>query len=283
MIANQLSQIALASDEAHDGHGTAGVGGLYELGELLRFSLHERKVADARRQPEDQLVQQQHHGAVTERLGVGADRGETPVDVEETFTCRGGLQNRRRSERGHIGSDQVLTPGIGRGRSQAPLDGVNRPLRGEVSPVVGCSARCVQPFDESFISDAGPQVGQFGRDDLISEEHSRQRGPGMESPDAFRVATQDLVLHGAGVEEMDRHEQELLRVESRSPLCYGLVQFGLGSGVGVVAQQQVQHGHEVRLARSEAPLEVRGLRLPVANSGGHEAERFVERPERSGL
>ena len=46
--------------------------------------------------------------------------------------------------------------------------------------------------------------------------------------------------------------------------------------MGVVAEQQVQHRHEVRLAGAEAALQEGGLGLAVADGGGHEAERLVE-------
>ncbi len=54
------------------------------------------------------------------------------------------------------------------------------------------------------------------------------------------------------------------------------MEFGLGAGVGVVAEQQVQHRHEVRLAGAEAALQEDGLGRVVADGGGDEAERLVE-------
>src|SRR5690606_34204687 len=50
-----------------------------------------------------------------------------------------------------------------------------------------------------------------------------------------------------------------------------------GPGGRVAGEQQVEHRHEVRLARAEAAVQVGGLRAAGLDGAGDEPERVVER------
>ena len=64
--ADQLAQVTLARDEAHDRDRPVGRLGLHQFGHLLAFAVQERLVLRVAGQPQDQLVQEQHHGPIAE-------------------------------------------------------------------------------------------------------------------------------------------------------------------------------------------------------------------------
>ncbi|MEJ2388167.1 MAG: hypothetical protein P8Y27_12930 [Chromatiaceae bacterium] len=66
VLAHQLAQVALAGDEAHQGHRPVGVLGLHQLAELGALAAHEGGVRRPAREPQDQLVEEQGHRVVAQ-------------------------------------------------------------------------------------------------------------------------------------------------------------------------------------------------------------------------
>ena len=80
----------------------------------------------------------------------------------------------------------------------------------------------------------------------------------MEPADVLDVAAEDGRLHVSRADHVVRHEQELLALDP-AVLDADRRQPSVRAGPGVVLQEQVQHGHEVALARAEAAVQVGGL------------------------
>ena len=70
-------EVVLAGDEAHHGDRHASLRGFDESGEFLDLPTEEVAVGEVERQPQDEFVEQQHHGLVAEPFGVSRDGGET--------------------------------------------------------------------------------------------------------------------------------------------------------------------------------------------------------------
>ena len=59
----------------------APVPGLHQLGQLLRLAAEELPILHRERQPQHQLVQEEHNRVVAEALGVRGDRGQARIEI----------------------------------------------------------------------------------------------------------------------------------------------------------------------------------------------------------
>ena len=88
MVADQLAQVALSRDEGDDRNRPVRSLRLDELGEFRSLVGDEVDVAGPRREPEDQLVEEQHDRVVSESLRVLAHDEEPAVEVEKGLALR---------------------------------------------------------------------------------------------------------------------------------------------------------------------------------------------------
>ena len=89
MLPDQLAQVALARDEAHDRDRSIGLHGLHELRDLLPLPIDECGLRGVAREPEDQLVQEQDQGVVAERLRVSGHDAQALIERHEALAvCR---------------------------------------------------------------------------------------------------------------------------------------------------------------------------------------------------
>ena len=97
----------------------------------------------------------------------------------------------------------------------------------------------------------------------------------MEPADVVDVAAQDRRFHAPGVDHVIRDEEEPLAAD---PLVLDArpLQTLVPPGAGVVLEEEVQHGHEVALARAEAAVQVGGPAALRLDRGLDEGQRVVE-------
>ena len=94
-VADKLPQVSLAGDEAHDRCRPVRCVRLDQPHDLGAFPAHEGDVAHARRQPQDQLVEEKHHRVVTKALGMSADGVQAGVQRHEALGGRPRLARER--------------------------------------------------------------------------------------------------------------------------------------------------------------------------------------------
>ncbi len=87
----------------------------------------------------------------------------------------------------------------------------------------------------------------------------------MALSDKIDVTTQDTGFGRRLGNEVIRHQKEFLAVQ---PLVGGteVLQFSLAARSWILAEQQIQDGHEVALTGPERPVEVRRLAFPTVHS-----------------
>ena len=159
---------------------------------------------------------------------------------------------------------------------QRRIQGVLRPRRREVAPVVVARPGAVEPGQEGVVAELGPEAGQFRGDDGIAQEHRRQWSAGFGGRHPLDVPAEDLLLHRPGVEEVDGHQQEPLAGQRRFVAVEGRMELALGPGGGMALQEQVEHSHEVRLAGAKAAVEVERLGRSRRHGAGDLAQGLVE-------
>ena len=81
ILADKLAHIALARDEAHDRDGPVGRLRFDQLGDLLALTVDEGRVGGVTREPQHQLVEEQHDRVVAKLLCV-ARMIESPSSSE---------------------------------------------------------------------------------------------------------------------------------------------------------------------------------------------------------
>ena len=82
-VGEPAAQVHLPGDERDERDRPRPHARLDQLGELLRLAAEELAVLHPERQPQHQLVKEQHHGVVAEALGVLGDDGQAGVEVDE--------------------------------------------------------------------------------------------------------------------------------------------------------------------------------------------------------
>ena len=81
-VGEPASQVQLPGHERDQRDRPPADGRLDQLGQLLRLPAEELPVLHRERQPQHQLVEEQHDGVVAEALGVRGDRGQPGVQVD---------------------------------------------------------------------------------------------------------------------------------------------------------------------------------------------------------
>ena len=81
-VGEPAPQVHLPGDERDQRNGAYSRRGLHELGDLLALAAEERLVLHRERQPQDELVEEEHDRVVPERLGVRRDCRQPGIEVE---------------------------------------------------------------------------------------------------------------------------------------------------------------------------------------------------------
>ena len=87
VLADQFAQVALPRDEADQRNRAIGVAGFHQLDQLGALAADKAHVGRPTGQPQDQLVEEQDHRVVAERLGVAAHDAEAIVERHEGLTA----------------------------------------------------------------------------------------------------------------------------------------------------------------------------------------------------
>ena len=82
-VGEPAAQVHLPGDERDERDRPRPHARLDQLGELLRLAAEELAVLHTERQPQHELVKEQHDGVVAEALGVLGDDGQAGVEVDE--------------------------------------------------------------------------------------------------------------------------------------------------------------------------------------------------------
>jgi hypothetical protein len=99
---------------------------------------------------------------------------------------------------------------------------------------------------------------------------------GYVAADEVHVAAQDARLHVVGADHVVRHQQEPLAGQPTVVLRDHPSQFRDRAGGRVALQDQVQHGHEMALAATEAAVQVDRLAAAVLDRRPDQDQRLVE-------
>ena len=276
MLADQFTQVALASHEGDDRDRPVGVLRLHQLRQFCSLGGDEVDISRPRGEPEDQLVQEQHHRVVTERLRVAAHDGEPGVEVHERLAAR----RRNVGIAAEEGADQIADQAYSlvalRRLQHRRLESIRVPGGAEVAPAVaGILMACVQLGEELSIAHAGAQPSCVLKQPLAEVEAGGRR-LGVHPPHVLGIAAEDGAFQVVGADHVVRHHQEPL---ARKPAVMGgdcAGQFRHAAGLRVAGQQQVQHRHEVALARAERAVQVAGRAASPLHRPLDEAERLVE-------
>ena len=110
---------------------------------------------------------------------------------------------------------------------------------------------------------------------VVGQIDARQGGSWVKLHHVIDVVAQNGRLHVANADHVVRHEQELLVLD---PLVFGadLRQFGDRAHGGDVLEQQMEHGHEMRLAGTEAAVQVARVAVGGIHRRLDETQSVVE-------
>ena len=247
---------------------------LDELDELLPLALDERGVTDPAAEPEDQLVEEEDEPVLLAGGGVARKLRQAGVEVD----VAGGVAAHRPRIAGQQTRDDRAAESTAvrvADRSLARLL-VHRGVPGGLqrAPAAAACLAVVERREERDVAELHTRQLGLLEERLVcvhAGEHRVWVGL-LHMPD---VPAEDRLLHRLRTDHVERHELE-------RPLRQHLIARGDRlrelrdrARCRIALQQQVQHRHEVRLARTEAAVEVGRLALVLTDRGRDEAERVL--------
>ena len=150
------------------------------------------------------------------------------------------------------------------------------PLGAEFAPVV---AAALIPFvelpKESRVPHRRPEASCIF-EQLLAEVEAGHWRVGMQAPDIVGVASEDRRFDIPRPDHMVGHHQEAFAVQQGVIAGDDASELRHGARFHIPGQQQVQHGHEVRLARAEGAVEVAGGASAALDAAADETEGLVE-------
>lgn len=272
-VADEVVEVALAGDDRDDRH-RPGRRALDQQGQLRALAGDEVGVGDAGRQPQDQLVEEQHDRVVAQVLRVPRDRGQPLVQGDVALPGARGEVGVGGEERADEVSGQTAAILVVRVGGAGMVEGFGVPPSCEVAEALK-AARASECGEELDVTEAGAELRGVGEQLLVGEDGG-QRGVGVESGHMADVAAQHARLHRRLADEVVRDEQDVATAELAVVLDQDRRELRLGTGRRVVLQQQVQHGHEMGLAGAEGAVEIGALGAAVGDRGGDESQRLIE-------
>jgi hypothetical protein len=276
---DEVLRAALAGDEHHQGRCAAGVLALDDLHQLLELLRHPGGVGDQAHQPEDHLVEVQDDAVVAQAGGVA---GQLVPAVGGRHPARGGGGPRRQPGGGEAGEQAPAHGGIEAGAGLVVPRGVpgGRGGGGAEERRRGGGEALVELGEEGGVAHLGAELLAVVEHGGVGEQQG-QVGLGVQRPRARDVGAEHLGLEALRPEHVDGHLQQPLVADEGVPLAQGVQRREPPRG-GVAGEHQIEHGHEVRLARAERSVEVHGSAGAAGQRLADEAERAVEAPDQLG-
>ena len=136
--------------------------------------------------------------------------------------------------------------------------------RWTVMPMGGTSQILMVLFSDAWVASAS--LVQLGKEDIVAQAKAHvlgvrqefvalmdrgNRGVWMQHADLVDVPTENALLDALCVEEVECQPQDLLALKLRVVCRDDRLQLSLCASGRVVAEQRVEHGHEVALAGAE--------------------------------
>jgi hypothetical protein len=275
IAADHLGEIALTRDETDEGDVAVRLLRLHELHELLHLVVEPGEIGRPRCEPQDELVEEQHHAGVAEGLRVASEDHEALVELHElaALLCespKAGLHERV----------EELFAGLRIGR-------VGRRFESLAGPQVGFTDRPpgvvglltgVHRGEELVLAELVEHPARVVEELLVSED-AGEVGFRVALANGVDVAPEDRALDVAGVPDHVKAELEELRLAAEAVLIAQNVELRDPPRVLVAIEEQRKERHEVRLAASEAALQKRGAASTVAECAADQIERLVERAD----
>ncbi|HRL75610.1 MAG TPA: hypothetical protein PK440_13220 [Candidatus Accumulibacter phosphatis] len=133
----------------------------------------------------------------------------------------------------------------------------------------------VQFAKEGVIAHARPQLLGIAKQPFGQVEAGHWR-IGVNAAHMVGVAAENGRLHVAGADHVVGHQQELLALGPGVAPGHDAGQFLDRAGARITGQQEVQHRHEMALARTETAMQVGCLALPRRQCRLDEGQGIVE-------
>ena len=279
LLAHQLAQVALARHEADDGDGPARRLRLDELRDLRPLLVEEAEVGGVGREPQDELVEEEHQGVVAQVARVPRDHRQPLVEGDERLVASPRHVAVAAEERvDKCGHQPAVLLGPGR-RAEGRLEARGVPPRRQVAPAGGgpggARGGLVHAGEERLVADLLPQPPRVVEEPRAAVD-ARRGGAGVQLGDARRVASQHRRLEARLADHVIGREEEAPAGEPIAVLRDDAFQTLGGAGLRVLLQQQVEYRHEVALPAAEAAVQISGLARPALDRGLDEMEGPVE-------
>ena len=256
-VANELAQVTLPRDEARDRDWPVHVLRFDQLHQFLGLVLHKAQICRVARQPQDQLIEKQNHCVVSQGLRVLRDDLQALVEIEIRLVLARRHVVITAEERPDQITHKPAAVGITRRGRHRRVEALRRPARRNAAPAFarGTGFVLVQRIEKRLVLAVLTQgLGIF--EQALREIHTRDRRVGVQLPHVIRVLPENPLLHVPAADHVERHEQDFFSLSPRVVLRHDRRQLSDRSRRGVVVQQQMQHRHEVALARAETAVQV---------------------------
>lgn len=203
LLADHEAQLLLTGDEADDRDVTAGMVPLHELDHTADPRADEVGVAGVHAEPEDQLVEEQDHGGVTERLGVAGEllQASVEVDVRAPLLARVALEEWRADEGG-----EEVGPLLRAIRGSGCVEAGPVPGATELAPSALLCGRA-EGGEECLVAELLAQGVGVGEQAGIREQE-RQRSVGVMDAEMSEVGAEDGTLEARLVEHVQAKLQD---------------------------------------------------------------------------
>ena len=276
-VAHQLAQVALARHKTHQRDRPIGVGRLDQLDQLGALAADEADVRGMAGQPQHQLVEEQDHRVIAQILGMPAHDGQPVVQRHKGLAAAGQAAVGREELADQVAHQAGALQPFGRLQHRG-LKADRRPAGRQRAPATSAALALVELGEKGGVAElAAHRLGV--PEQALGQVKARHRCVRVQLAHMLGVVAQDGRLHVALADHVVGHHQELAAAGPAVACCqphHRVGQFRYRPGLGVAGQQQVEHRHEVRLARAKRAVQVGRL----AAVGGHrlldKAQRVLE-------
>ena len=227
-------------------------------------------VAGVGRQPEHQLVEEQDETVVPELLGMAGEDREAIIDADVfgEHVLRGTVVLAEPCHQCHV-LDRCRS---GKGGGFKPL---GRPLGIECAPAGLGTLRVVEFLEEQLVAVIVAFHARLS-DQRRRFVDRREVNTRLRAGEEIDVALEDAVFQRTRPDHVIGHEQELLFIHPAVVPLDHLAQFGDGPCLGLTFEDEMQHGHEMTLTRTEAAVEIGAVAGTVLQRVADDIERTVE-------
>ena len=264
VLADQIAQIALPCDKTNQGNGTVGVGSFHQLDQFGALTAYEVGIGCMAGKPQHKFIQEQDDGVVAQVTRVATHDAQTIVKRNEGFAaaCQRAVSREKSADQiTHKARALFSVGGFQHGSLKA--DGI--PTRIQRAPATGT-------FTGAGSGD-GCRFVELGEKRILSQLLTQFPGvleQALRQVETWYWCTRVLLAHKLGVlpehsafhvtrtHHVVRHQQKFAALRP-AVACHHICQFWRGTRLGITRKKQVQHGHEMALARAKAAVQVGGL------------------------